>query len=444
MSDFSERRAELLQSIETNIPAGDQAAPEIALLRTAAGEWTEDRAERLKAALALLSNPDEAPVADDWKSVTAEFRSDLERWSNALSSLSAPAEWASGLMDRSRGADEKFVWGIDDAMTVAEARDFLVSYAATVRDLTENLSVKWQAVLAQRGVTAQQQQQAFAEILQKLQEGFVEEQSLYDKAKAGTGDLIVKAKEQIERLPEGVTSAAGDVISAVTGVEIGNPDNVIVIAGAAIEAYRGLLSGTKEGIDRFERFLNEEFGSVVYLFTSFREQTHVYVEQFNVSKIEEREAQVDKDLSTLISTVSSSSANQKDAEEFADRARIAMRPHVDAAKSAWDAFLKEHDRRFVGDIADDVQRAIWDREPFDHEFTAFEANDPLAPIEKWQAASRDLFDAETEGVAAESLEAFRKAITEKVDEIDPRRLQELLTRLREVIENADAARKAIK
>jgi hypothetical protein len=442
MTDFVERKGELLQAIQSAVPAGEQDPPEQNLLNLAAVAWQEHRASGLRKLLELLGDDGPEPIADDGKSAGAEMESDLEGWTDALGSAAASAEWATGLVESTSPAEEHFVSELGEAAKVAEARDFIADYVVRVKDVTEKLTIKWEALKAQRGITKQQEEDAFAKIVDILTKGFEEERSLYDTAKKATLDLAAKVKDRLTDLPEGLTNAAGDVLNAVTGIDLGNTDSVLAAAGMAADSYRHYLAAAKAETDVLETLLNQESGSVIYLFASFREEAQRWVDEFGYEKVEAQEEEASDALSTLVSNVSSSSANQKDAQEFADRARVAIRDRVIAAKAASEGFLKEHNNRFVGPVAEDVRRALWDRDVFDREFAVSDWREvQTEPIEEWATASRDLFDVDFEDVASDALASFKASITERVENFDPEQVKAVQERIEKLIDEADAKRK---
>lgn len=438
MSDFGERKGELLEAIRASGPAGDENQAEKNLLNLAAVAWQEHRADGLKKLLDLLGAEGDEPIVDAWKSTVAEMESNLERWTDALGSGSS-ADWATTLVASVSPAEEHFVAELGEAVKVAEARDFIAAYVERVKYVGENLKAKWDAEMAERGVDKQQQQEAFKKIVEMLTKGFEEQRSLYEKAKEGLIDLVAGIND-LPEITDGQTSPTMDAVNAGTGVDWGNTDSVVLMAGRTAACYRVYRDGVKAETDVLESMLNREFGSVIYLFTAFRAETQRWLDEFAFDKVEAKEEAASDALSTLVSNVSSSSANQRDAQEFADRARTALMDRFNVAKAGWEAFDREHHGRFVGPVTEEVRRALWDRDLFDREFVVFPASDD--PIWKWESASRDLFHVDVRNVAADALERFRSSIVQELGDFKPEQVEEIKERLRKLIDEANAKREA--
>jgi hypothetical protein len=351
------------------------------------------------------------------------LRSGLAKFSDAAKSITNPSEWASKLLNVNSAADDKFVTAVEKAQVAAEARDYMVQYLATLQEETKNLETKWSALVSNHA-TYQQQELAVIEQVESLVKAAASSaQDLDGKIREAIGHTLVEVKNVIANAPEGMADAA----------QIPN-NNELVIAGEAVEAFRRLAVGVEDQRSRFESYFRQELGSVIFLYNDFRKTTQEFIDKFGYKKVLEAEDNARKALDDIVSNGGTSSANKADAQTFADAAKILIKGHSNDAKNTWDDFVTKHEGKFFGPIKPDFSRALLDRDIFENKYERLQADNLNDLAQKWRSGVRDVWGIDFSGLPAQQAETYKKALKEKLRDLDEILREPALKRLKDTIE----------
>lgn len=404
---FEERGKELEQSIRTNVPAGGADSREEKALIDAAKQWGSARAEHLDALLLILREQDGTASSEAWKDRAAKLRSDLDTFSKALGSVSDPAEWARTVVASNVAADDKLVAAVERAVIAAEVRDTMVGYLDTMSDEMEILEAKWSRLEDEHEAFLAVQLQPFEEVEKDVSAKLAEMRDLSVRMKDTILDWVEKSKELYEGMPEGGPDTAGIPF-----------DNEAKVAGLVVQGFRALAAGIETQRMRFERYMREETSSVLFVFGATRDDTKRFIEKYSYRFIEDEEKEASNALGDISSSGGTSNGNRTDADHFVDAARILIRGHSNNAKNAWDAFVLEHEEKFFGPVAPNIEKALFDRAVFEERYERLRPHDLLDLAEMWRNDYRLTWDVDFTGVPVKQTEEFKKQVGQQMRELD--------------------------
>jgi hypothetical protein len=399
---FCDRRGiELREGIERSPPPGMPAGDK-ELLLAAIRDWDAKRRKHLDELCLALREQDGTACANAWKTGVAGLRAGLTQFSGVLRNVSSPFEGSLQFVQGNAAADEKFITAIDAALVSAEARDYLVTYVGSVRVEASNLETKWSALLSQHASYQQQEAAVIEQVASIVNDAIARARDLDARMATLIADSLSAAKDLIQSLPEGL--ADGDGIPN---------NNELVAAGLAVDTFRALTTGIEDQRARFERYMRDEAGSVLFLFQDFRAGTQRFIETFGYKFALERAELADRALSDIVSNGGTSSGNKGDAEEFSAAARILLKGHVANAKNTWDDFVARHEAKFFGPVGPNFAKALLDRDLFESKYERLQASNLHELAERWRHAARTVWGVDFSGIPPHMAEAYRNALQAK-------------------------------
>jgi len=207
-----------------------------------------------------------------------------------------------------------------------------------------------------------------------------------------------------------------------------------------VDAFRALSAGVDDQRTRFERYMREEMGAVLFLFQDFREDTQRFIDEFGYREVTEREEAANRALAAIASNGATTSSNRTDAETFATAATILVKGHVNNARNTWDDFVEKHQEKFFGPIRQAFSRALLDRDAFEARYARLQAADMAELAARWRDNARTVWGVDAAGLPPHIAESYRNALRDelrKLDELlrDPV-LERFGTSMRAVMDNA--------
>lgn len=423
------RRQELRDAVEKGAPPLTPEAETRALL-AAAIEWGDARSEHLDALCKLLREQDGTSSADAWRYRADEMRSDLNKFADALRSVSNPSEWAQNYVKSNTAADEAFVTAVQQAVVAAQARDYMVGYLKALREEIQNLETAWQELHGDHTDYQEQEAEVIEQVERVVEDAAREAQDLPNKIVKEIADDVVALKDALGRLPEGMAGTAG-----VPG------SKVLSLLAAAVKYVEKLTVAVETQRDRFERYFKEEIGNVYFIFTDFRKSTDEFVDKFGYTKVEEEERKANDGLAGITSRGGTSSANQADAKQFVEAASILVNGHVNSAKNAWDEFVLKHKGKFFGPISPETSKALLDRDFFEEKYARLQAENLQHLVEMWRSDARQAWGVDLSGLPPGDAETYKNAIQEQLRDLDSLLRDPIMHRFRETMKSTlDMAR----
>jgi hypothetical protein len=427
MSFCTARGNELRESLQ-NQPAPDMPDRDRRLLREAVDAWDAERRSVL-GALCVLLQPGGGEAAALWRGGVDRLREHLRRFSDTLQSVTSPLEGSLQFIQSSATADDAFVSAVGAAVVAAEARDEMVRYLDLVRQETASLEVKWNAVTAQHASYQQQELAVIDQVDALVRDAIRAARDLDAKVASLIADSLSTAREVLQAMPEG----GADTLSIPN-------NNELVAAGMAVDTFRALAAGIEDQRARFERYMREELGSVLFLFSDFRQDTQRFIEAFGYQTVLKQEEAANRALEGIVSNGGTSPGNRKDAEQFVEAARTLVRGHVNDARNTWDAFVEKHDRKFFGPVGPDIARALLDRDLFEAKYRNLQAENLNALAATWRGRAREVWGVDFSGIPPHAADSYRNALEDRLRDLDALLRDPLLQRfgdgMRTVIDSA--------
>ena len=398
------------------------------LLLDAAAEWDARRREHLDALCKILLDAAGTESAKQWKSRIDSLRDALRRFSDTLRNVAKPLEGPMQFLRVNATADDKFVNALAAAVVVAEARDYMVEYLAVLRTETRNLETKWATLLSQHASYQAQEAAVIEQVEAMVRQAAANARELDTRIASGIAATISTTKDALQALPEGTPDR----------IEV-PMNNELVIAGLAVDLFRVLKVGIDDQACRFERYMREETGSVLFIFQDVREDTQQFIDKYGYRAVLEREQAANRALDTFAANAWNSSGNKVDAEKFAEAARILIKGHVNTARNIWDDFVLKHEKKFFGPVGPDISKALLDRDLFENKYRNLQADTVHELAARWRSNARELWGVSLSGLPPHVADTYASALKGKLRDLDELLRDPLLRRFGEgmkvVVEN---------
>jgi uncharacterized protein (DUF2267 family) len=206
-----------------------------------------------------------------------------------------------------------------------------------------------------------------------------------------------------------------------------------------VDLFRTLKIGIEDQTTRFERYMREETGSVLFVFQDVREDTQQFIDKFGYKAVLEKEQVANRFLDAVLANGATSSGNKTDAEKFVEAAHILIKGHVNNAKNTWDDFVTKHERKFFGPVGPDISKALLDRDQFESKYRNLQAENLQELASRWRSNARELWGVSFSGIPPHMAETYRNALKDKMRDLDTLLRDPLLTRfgdgMKVVVEN---------
>ena len=397
-----ELQAGLARNLHPHMAESDRT-----LLLAAVTEWDARRREHLDALCKILLEPSGTETAKLWRARIESLREALRKFSDTVRNVARPLEGPRQFLQVNAAADDKFLTALAATVAAAEARDYMVEYLAVLRNETRNLETKWQALLAQHGSYHAQELAVIEQVEAMVRQAAVNARELDGKMASTIASTVSTTKSGLQGLPEGAPDAGQIPMN-----------NELVIAGLTVDLFRTLKVGIEDQTSRFERYMREETGSVLFVFQDVREDTQQFIDKFGYRTVIEKEQAAFRALDAFVANGATSSGNRHDAEKFAEAARILVKGHANSARNTWDDFVTKHEKKFFGPVGPDFTKALLDRDQFENKYRNLQADNLHELASRWRNNARELWGVSFSGLPPYLAETYANALKSKLRELD--------------------------
>ena len=290
-----------------------------------------------------------------------------------LKNMGNPSAQAELFCMRAEYEEAAFLAGFKRMIEVGAKRDYLVRYDAVVKKQTEDLEILWADVVKQH--------------------------ANYDAVEKQIVDEMARVIAEAAAVAAERTATRGEKIMRVIdmGLQIPIPPGVSFLEWVemALEGVKGGVTywrGAKDQIPvRMERFRNSyrsEVGTTLVLFRNFRDQTQIFIDQFNYRRAEKENELGQLALDDFLKACPSE-AQKLDVRLFVDEAKKLLQARYTAGKQRWDAFVIKHEFKFFGPVSLVTVEGLLSTSSWREKKLAVKHNDLHSLLGVWRNEIRD-------------------------------------------------------
>lgn len=326
----SARLDEMKQAIEAQVEDGDERASFV----EAVEGYIEARNDALTRLASFIADAGESEREGAWTSIIDDL-GDIPELSDVDDELSSEAALA--LYDQFMTEEQAWVSALS-VLETAAYRDDLIQLKLRLDNMTTLLEDKWKELLDDDGQLDQEERAAIAAISET-----------YGRTAREMRDARERTRGYLNTLAD---VAANDMVGSFIPGVLGD---IVGMLAQTVKAYNDYRSAVETMQTQLKELSAQEL-KLLEGFLTTRKDTQLFVEQNGLDVMKAHYADADGELRAF--TGVGTSAQRRDAEEFADQVRGALSEHVSEGESTFNAFVTRHQGKFFGPVAPDIEEAL--------------------------------------------------------------------------------------